>query len=138
MTDEALGPARLCLVILASLAVTALLIASIGLYAIVSYSVARRTQEVGIRMALGAGRNQIVSLILTQGMQVAALGIALGLVVSFGTARLMSSLLYRVSSHDFVILISVSALIASVASLASYVPARRAAQVDPMVALRYE
>jgi putative ABC transport system permease protein len=138
MTDDALGPARLCLVILASFAVTALVIACIGLYAIISYAVVRRTQEMGVRMALGAGRHQIVNLILIQGMQVAALGIAAGLVASFGTARLMSSLLYRVSSHDFVTLITVSVLLTSVALLASYIPARRAAKVDPMVALRYE
>jgi putative ABC transport system permease protein len=138
MTDEALGPARLCLVILALFAVTALAIACIGLYAIISYAVVRRTQEVGVRMALGAGRRQIVNLILIQGMQMAALGIAAGLATSFGTARLMSTLLYRVSSHDFVTLITVSVLLTSVASLASYIPARRASKVDPMVALRYE
>ena len=138
ITEEALGPARLCLTILVSFAGTALAIACIGLYAIVSYAVARRTQEMGVRMALGADRHQIMTLVLGQGMQVLALGIAAGLVASFGTARLMSSLLYRVSSHDLITLTSVSALIATVASLASYIPARRAAQVDPMVALRYE
>lgn len=138
MTEEALGPARLCLIIFISFAVTALAIACIGLYAIVSYAVARRTQEMGVRMALGADRNQIVSLVLGQGMQVFALGIAAGLLASFGAARLMSSLLYRVSSHDFVTLTTVSALIAGVASLASYIPARRAAKLDPMVALRCE
>lgn len=138
ITEEALGPARLCLIILSLFAVTALAIACIGLYAIVSYAVARRTQEMGVRMALGADRHQIVSLVLGQGMQVLALGIAAGLAASFGTARLMSSLLYRVSSHDLVTLTAVSALIASVAALASYIPARRAAKVDPMVALRYE
>lgn len=138
ITEEALGPARLCLIILLSFAVTALAIACIGLCAIVSYAVARRTQEIGVRMALGADRHQIVTLVLGQGMQVIALGIAAGLVASFETARLMSSLLYRVSSHDLVTLTAVSALIASVASLASYIPAHRAAKVDPLVALRYE
>ena len=86
----------------------------------------------GVRMALGADRHQIVTLVLGEGMLVSALGIAAGLVASFGTARLMSSLLYRVSSHDFVTLIPVLALIASVALLASCIPARRAAKVDPM------
>jgi putative ABC transport system permease protein len=138
ITEEALGPARLCLVILLTFAVTALAIACIGLYAIVSYAVARRTQEMGVRMALGADRRQIVNLVLGPGMQVLALGLAAGLGASFGTARLMSSLLYRVSSHDLVTLTVVSAIIASVAALASYIPARRAAKVDPMVALRYE
>ena len=138
ITEEALGPARLCFIVLASFAVTALVIACIGLYAVVSYDVARRTQEMGVRMALGADRRQIVTLVLGQGMQVLALGIAAGLIASFETARLMSSLLYRVSSHDFVTLTTVSTLISSVALLASYIPARRAAKVDPMVALRYE
>jgi hypothetical protein len=138
LTDEALGPARLCLLILVSFAVTALAIACIGLYAIISYAVVRRTQEVGVRMALGAGRRQILNLILIQGMQVTALGIVAGLVASFGAARLMSSLLYRVSSHDFVTLTAVTVLVIGVASLASYIPARRAARVDPIVALRYE
>lgn len=138
MTNEALGPARLCLVILLAFAVIALVIACIGLYAIVSYAVARRTQEMGVRMALGAGRREVVNLILAQGMQVCALGVAAGLAASFGTARLMSSLLYRVSPNDYVTLITVSILVSSVACLASYIPASRAAKVDPMVALRYE
>lgn len=138
ITDEALGPARLCLMILLSFAITALAIACIGLYAIVSYAVANRTQEMGVRMALGADRHQIVSLVLGQGIQVVALGITAGLVASFGTARLMSSLLYRVSSHDVLTFTAVSILIGCVASLASYIPARRASKVDPMVALRCE
>jgi putative ABC transport system permease protein len=138
ITEEALGPARLCLIILVSFAVTALAIACIGLYAIVSYAVARRTQEVGVRIALGATQHQIVTLVLGQGTQIFALGIAAGLAASFGAARLMSSLLYRVSSHDFVTLTAVAVLIASVASFASYIPARRASKVDPMMALRCE
>lgn len=138
ITEEALGPARLCFIILLSFAVTALAIACTGLYAIVSYAVARRTQEIGVRMALGADRHQILTLVLGQGMQVFALGIAAGLLASLGTARLMSSLLYRVSSHDFLTFTAVSVLIGCVASLASYIPARRASKVDPIVAVRCE
>ncbi len=138
LTTEALGPARLCLVILMAFAATSLVIACIGLYAIISYAVTRRTQEMGVRMALGARRRQIVALILTQGLQVCALGIAAGLVASFGTGRLLSSLLYRVSSHDLLSLAVTTIVIAVLAVLASYIPARRAAKIDPMVALRYE
>jgi len=138
MTDESLGPAHLCLVLLAALAAAALVTACIGLYAIVSYGVAQRTQEIGLRMALGAGRREITRLIVGEGMRVVLVGLAAGLAMSFGTARLMSSMLYRVPPHDLATLISVCGLLAVIAALASYIPARRAARVDPMVALRYE
>jgi ABC-type antimicrobial peptide transport system permease subunit len=138
MTDEALGPARLCLLLLAIFAVTSVVTACVGRYAIMSYEVTQRTQEIGVRMALGAGRRDIVRLVLREGMLVAAGGLAIGLVASLGVTRLMSSLLYKVSSNDFVTLAAASALLSAVAVIASYVPARRAMRVDPLVALRYE
>jgi len=138
MTDESMGPAHLCLVLLGALAAAALVTACIGLYAIVSQGVAQRTQEIGVRMALGAARRDIAGLIVTEGMRVVLVGIAAGLAVSFGTARLMASLLYRVPPHDLATLISVCVILAVVSALASYIPARRAAKVDPMAALRYE
>jgi putative ABC transport system permease protein len=138
MTDEALGPARLCLLLLAIFAVTSVVTACVGLYAIMSYEVTQRTQEIGVRMALGAGRRDIVRLVLKEGMLVATGGLALGLLGSLGVTRLMSSLLYKVSYNDFVTLAAVCALLSAVALIAGYVPARRAMRVDPIVALRYE
>jgi putative ABC transport system permease protein len=138
ITDEALGPARLCLLLLAIFALTSMVTACVGLYAIMSYEVTQRTQEIGLRMALGAGRRDIVRLVLKEGILVAAGGLALGLLGSLGVTRLMSSLLYKVSSNDFVTLAAVSLLLSAVALIASYVPARRAMRVDPLVALRYE
>lgn len=138
MTDESLGPAHLCLVLLAALATTALITACIGLYAIVSYGVAQRTQEIGVRMAIGAERRDIARLVISEGMRLVLVGVAAGLAVSFGTARLMSGLLYRVPPHDLATLISVCIILTLVSALATYFPARRAAKVDPIVALRYE
>jgi len=138
ITDEALGPARLCLLLLAIFAVTSMVTACVGLYAIMSYEVTQRTPEIGVRMALGAGRRDIVRLVLREGILVATGGLVLGLLGSLGVTRLMSSLLYKVSYNDFVTLAAVSALLSAVALIAGYVPARRAMRVDPMVALRYE
>lgn len=119
MTDEALGPARLCLLLLAIFAVTSVVTACVGLYAIMSYEVTQRTQEIGVRMALGAGRRDIVRLVLREGMLVATGGLALGLFGSLGVTRLMSSLLYKVSYNDSVTLVAVSALLSAVALIAS-------------------
>ena len=138
ITEEALGPTRLCLLLLGIFAVTSVATASVGLYAIVSYEVTQRTQEIGVRMALGAGGRDIAWLVLKEGMLVVTAGLALGVVASLGATRLMASLLYNVSYNDFVTLTGVSALLTAVALIASYVPARRAMRVDPIVALHYE
>ena len=138
LTDVALGPSRLALVLLAVFAAMALLIASVGLYAIVSYSVTQRTQEIGIRMAMGAAREDVLHLLVREGMAWAAAGLGFGLFASFGLTRLMSTLLYGVRPNDVATLAAVSVVLIGVALLASYIPARRATQVDPMVALRYE
>jgi putative ABC transport system permease protein len=138
LTDDALGPSRLALVLLAVFAGMALLIASVGLYAIVAYSVTQRTQEIGIRMAMGARREDVLYLVVRKGMASALSGLAFGLVASFGLTRLMSTLLYGVRPNDIATLAAVSIALVGVALLATYIPARRAMQVDPIVALRYE
>jgi predicted permease len=116
----------------------ALVLATVGIYGTVSYSVNRRTREIGIRMAMGAGRGQVLGLIFRQGALLVAGGVAIGLPLAFVGTRLLASLLYGVSATDAVTFAGVGALLALVTFVASFVPARRAATVDPMVALRYE
>jgi putative ABC transport system permease protein len=126
------------MLLLTIFAVLALALTSIGIYGVMSYSVSRRTHEIGIRMALGAQRADVLSLIVRQGMVFAIAGIVLGTVASLGITRLMSDLLFGVSATDPVIFVGVTLLLASVALAANYIPARRAARVDPLVALHYE
>ena len=116
----------------------ALLLAAIGLYGVVANSVAQRTREIGIRMALGANSRDVMKLVVGQGVILTLIGVAVGLGAAVGLTRLMSSLLFGVSATDSVTFIAISALLTGVASLASYIPARRAMKVDPMIALRYE
>ncbi|HTD84652.1 MAG TPA: FtsX-like permease family protein, partial [Gemmatimonadaceae bacterium] len=138
LADNALGPTRLCLVILGVFAGVALLTACVGLYAIASYSVTQRTHEIGIRMALGAKQRDVLRLVAREGMPVIVVGLVAGLLASFGLARLMSSLLYGVPPNDGATLLVVSVILTATGMLAVYVPARRAISVDPMEALRYE
>jgi putative ABC transport system permease protein len=111
---------------------------TVGLYAVVAYLVGRRTHEIGIRMALGARRQDVFALVLRQGLRIALIGIPVGLAAAAAVARLISSALYGVSSTDLTVFLGSSVLVLAVAMLASYLPARRATKVDPMVALRYE
>ena len=129
---------KFSMVLLSIFAGLAMLLAAIGLYGVMSYAVSQRTREIGIRMALGAQAADVLKLVVGQGMRLAALGVLTGLVVSVVLMRLMASLLFGVSTHDPVTYGLVAAVLAAVALLANYVPARRAAKVDPMVALRYE
>ena len=113
-------------------------LASIGIYGVISYSVAQRVPEIGIRMALGAGRRDVLDMVLRQGMAPAILGAGAGILLSSAAARLLSTLLYGVTATDPVTLVTVATALIFVAALASYIPARRAASVDPINALRYE
>src|SRR5262249_16165043 len=117
---------------------TALLLALAGMYGVMAYSVTRRTNEIGVRMALGADQTTILGLVLGQGLMTAAIGIVVGIATSFAMTRTIASLLIGLSAMDPVTFIGVGVLLIAVALLASYFPARRAAHVDPMVALRYE
>lgn len=116
----------------------ALILAAVGVYGVMAYSVTQRTHEVGIRMALGAESGEILKLVLKQGMILSGTGIAIGLIGSFFLTRVMESLVFGISTRDAITFSSVALLLAAVAIVATYIPARRATKVDPMVALRYE
>jgi len=116
----------------------ALVLTAVGIYGVISYGVAQRTHEIGIRLALGAARHEVLSLIVREAMKPALLGAALGLCAAFGLTRLLSRLLYNVKPTDPIVFVAVLLLLIGVALLASYIPARRATRVDPMIALRYE
>jgi ABC-type antimicrobial peptide transport system permease subunit len=136
--DEALLPQRVAASIAGVFGLVGLVLASVGIYGIVSYTVAQRTREIGVRMALGARRGDVLALILRRGLRLSLYGIALGLAGAFVATRLLGEMLYGLSATDPLTFAGVSLLLAAVALLASYVPARRAARVDPMVALRCE
>ncbi|HEX3187366.1 MAG TPA: ABC transporter permease [Pyrinomonadaceae bacterium] len=118
--------------------VLAILLSAVGLYSVMAYVVSQRTREVGIRMALGANRADVLKMITAQGMRLAVIGVALGLLLSLGLARALSSLLIGVSGYDVTTFVIVSVLLVLVAFIACYLPARRATKIDPLVALRYE
>jgi ABC-type antimicrobial peptide transport system permease subunit len=138
LVDDSMAQPRFSVFLLGSFGVLALLLASIGMYGVISYSVLQRTQEIGIRMALGAQRGKVFGMVLRQGARLAGLGIGIGFVTALGVTRLLASFLYGVRPTDPLTFAAVSFLLLGITLLACYLPARRAMRVDPMVALKYE
>jgi putative ABC transport system permease protein len=135
---QSISRQRFNMTLIAIFSVIGLILATVGIYGVMSYSVTQRTHEIGIRMALGAQRRDVLKMILGQGMGLTLIGIAIGLIGALVLTRLMSSLLFEVSAFDPLTFFAVSALLTFIALLACFIPARRAMKVDPMVALRYE
>jgi putative ABC transport system permease protein len=133
---RAFAARRLSMILLGSFAGLALLLSCIGIYGVISYLVGERTREIGVRMALGAQRSDVLRLILGQGVKMALAGVALGVVLAFGLTRLMSAQLFGVTAHDPLTFAAVAGVLIVVALVACYIPARRAASVDPTEALR--
>ena len=138
LIDQGLWAPRVGAGLLAVFGALALLLAIVGVYGVLSYSVSQQTREIGIRMAMGARTASVLSLVVRQGMRLALVGLALGLVIAFAGMRLLSSLLFGVSAHDPATFAGVSLILATAAILGCYVPARRAAKINPISALRYE
>jgi predicted permease len=135
---DMLAPQRFSVVLLGLFGGIALILATVGIYGLLQYSTAQQTHDIGIRMALGAGRTDVLAAVLRHGLQLTLFGVAIGLAGAYALTRLLTSLLYGVPPTDLPTFIGVALVLVTIALLASYVPARRAAKVDPMVALRYE
>jgi len=137
-TTESAAPQRFNMLLMTGFSLIALVLAAIGIYGIASYSVAQRTQEIGIRMALGADASNVALMVLRGALLLALIGICIGSVAAVALAPLLRSLLFGVKPVDPLTFASVAVLLLIVAAIATYIPARRATKVDPMVALRYE
>jgi putative ABC transport system permease protein len=135
---ESLSERRLSMLLLSAFALVACILAAVGIYGVVAFSVSQRTHEIGIRMALGAQSGDVLRLFVKQYVLLTALGIFLGLIAAFALTRILTSLLYGVSTSDPLIFLVGSLLLAVIAVLSSFFPARRATKVDPLIALRHE
>jgi putative ABC transport system permease protein len=138
LLSRSVAAERFSMLLLAIFALVALVLAAVGIYGVIAYSVSQRTREIGIRMAMGAEARDVLGLVVRQGLRLAAAGVAIGIGGALALTRVMAGLLYGVSTTDFETFVAVPLLLTMVAALASYIPARRATKVDPMVALRYE
>jgi putative ABC transport system permease protein len=136
LVGRALGQPRFTMRLVGAFAAAALLLATIGIYGVVSYSVTQRSTELGIRLALGARRAGVLGLVVRQGMALAVVAVAVGVLGALGAARVLQSQLFGVTTTDPVVFVSVPLVVLTVALLATYVPARRASRLDPMTALR--
>ena len=136
--DESFDARRAVMFLMGAFAALALFLSALGIYGVLAYDVAQRTREIGIRGAIGATRQQVVGLIMKQGLRKAVIGLVVGLIGAWLVSRTMTSLLFQVTPNDPIVYVGVSVLLLLVAALASYLPARRAARIDPMVALRTE
>jgi len=135
---DSIAQTSFALVMLAIAATVALLLGSVGIYGVIAYVVTQRTREIGIRMALGATRAEVLRLIVGQGMALTLVGVAIGVAVSLGITRFLRTLLFGVSPYDPSTFVAITALLSGVALVAAFVPGRRASNVSPTEALRYE
>jgi putative ABC transport system permease protein len=138
LVDDSVSTPHITLVLLGLFSGLALILAAIGIYGVISYSVQQRTHEIGIRMALGAQRSDVLRLVVGQGIKLAAIGVVMGIAAALSLMRLMTTLLFGVGANDPITFAAAAVILFLVALAACYIPASRAIAVDPMVALRYE